>query len=100
MAAKRKTDLETEVDIRTENWISVNRSEDALQWEAWTNWRKANAGANAQPDNLTVPSPFPPTTMTSVKEYLETVGMMRSVCGWKKGRDRISQNPSAWMGEV
>lgn len=100
MPPKRKTDLETEVEIRVENWISVNRAEDSMQWEAWTNWRRANAGAHAQPENLTVPSPFPPTTMTSVKEYLETVGMLRSATGWKRGRDRIAKDPSAWMGEI
>lgn len=100
MPAKRKTDLETECDIRTENWVSVTRAEEPLQWEAWTNWRKANAGANAQPEGLTVPGPFPPTTMAAVNEYLETVGMLRTVNGWKRGRDRISKNPSAWMGEV
>lgn len=100
MAAKRKTDLETEVDIRTENWVAVTRAEDPMQWEAWTNWRRENAGAQAMPESLTVPSPFPPTTIAGVKEYLETVGMLRAATGWKRGRDRIAKDPSAWMGEV
>lgn len=100
MPAKRKTELETEVGIRVESWISVSRSEDPMQWDAWTNWRRQNAGAVAQPDNLTVPSPFPPTTIAGVREYLETVGMMRTANGWKRGASRISKDPSAWMGEI
>ena len=96
--ARQKSDLEIEVENRMAGWVAIGRQEEPMEWEAWTHWRQQNCGSKAQPESLTVPTPFPPITINAARDYLETIRKARLSMGWKRGADRVSNNPSAWMG--
>lgn len=93
-----KRDDEREVETLTENWISINRSDDPVAWEAWRKWRREQLGCVSAPNNFTVPTPFPPATVKAAKEYVAIVQLMRKVNGWNDSRSKINPNVSAWMG--
>ena len=53
---KRNSDLENEVDDLTGNWVAVNRQQEPIAWQAWTNWRKQEMRTLIEPESLTVPT--------------------------------------------
>lgn len=95
--AKRKSELENEIDDTCESWIAVNKNLDPAQWEAWTAWRKREMRTRLEPENLTVPTMFPPATVAAAKAYLETVRKIRLLVGWKDGTARLTNDPGAWQ---
>lgn len=98
--AKRKSEMENEVDDTLLNWVCVNRLEEPMEWQAWINWRRDNMGSRITPENLTVPTAFPPVTVSAAKQYLETVTKIRRLNGWTGGKAKLTTDPSAWMGEI
>lgn len=94
--AKRRID--NDVDDLTDTWISVNKDQDPAAWQAWTAWRRDQLHIVAQPDNLTIPSPFPPATIAAAKEYVAVLQQIRSSIGWKDSRAKLPTDFSAWMG--
>ena len=86
------------LDVLVENWVSINKFEDKMAWEAWIGWRKAQLRCHQEPESLTVPSPFPPTTVASAKEYTAALKEIRSAIGWKDSRAALPKDISAWMG--
>lgn len=95
--AKRKSELEIEVEIATENWIAINKKVDPVEWEAWTRWRRQELRSKIEPDNLTVPTPFPPITQAAAKEYIEVVRKIRKIIGWTGTNSRLPSDPSAML---
>lgn len=86
------------LDVLMEHWIGINKHDDPLAWAAWKDWRHAQLGCFQEPIAFTVPSPFPPTTVASAKEYIAVLKEIRSSIGWKDSRAKVPTNVSAWMG--
>jgi hypothetical protein len=91
---KPKTDYET--DALVADWISVNKAEDPVAWEAWRVWRADELGSHIEPDSFTVPTPFPPATVAAAREYIAIVRQLRAAIGWKSSKSRINSDVSAW----
>jgi len=96
--ARQRSDLEIEVDDAMRGWVAINRIENPMEWEAWIKWREENMRSFIRPENLTVPTEFPPLTVAAAKDYLEVVRKTRVMIGWSNGVKLLSKNPSAWMG--
>jgi hypothetical protein len=93
---KRRSD--SDIEDLVENWIGISKDQDPIAWQAWTAWRRDQLRVASMPDNLTVPSPFPPATIAAAKEYVAIVQQIRAAIGWKDSRSRLPTNISAWMG--
>lgn len=89
-----------QIEALTENWVSINKFEDKVAWLAWTNWRRSQMRCHQEPENLTVPTPFPPSTIGAAKEYVASVKIIRGAIGWKDTRSGLSTDVSAWMGQA
>lgn len=89
---------DNQLNILTENWVGINKFEDKIAWQAWTDWRRDQMKCSQEPENLTVPSPFPPSTIVAAKEYIAAVKIIRGAIGWKDSKAALSTNVSAWMG--
>jgi len=89
---------DNQLQILTENWVGINKFEDKMAWQAWTDWRRSQMKCMQEPENLTVPSPFPPSTIIAAKEYISAVKVIRGAIGWKDSKAALSTNVSAWMG--
>jgi hypothetical protein len=98
--AKQRTDLDTEVEIATSGWISVDRKIDPQAWEAWRYWRRIALGSLIEPKAFTVPSKFPPMTHIAVSQYIEAVRLIRRSGGWNDDRAQIPEHPEPWDGCV
>lgn len=98
--AKRKTDLESEIDILTEHWVSVSKKDNPLEYGAWLGWRKREMGSLIEPDNFTVPTALPPTTVAGAAAYFDAVRKFRKANNWNNSRSILPKDPSAWMGEI
>ncbi len=85
-------------ETMTKGWVEIKETEDPDQYQAWSHWRAENMNSFIQPKSFTVPSYYPPTTIAAVKEYFEAIKVSRRAIGWPKGIERLSKNPSAWMG--
>lgn len=97
--AKQRND-EKEIDILTENWISLNEKEDPDAFSAWVAWRKQQMGCNNHGKNLTVPAPYPPSSVSAAKEYIAIVQQIRKAVGWTSMKAKLKTDVSAWMGEL
>jgi len=97
--ARQETELDKEIQAIVRSWVVVNRVDDPMEYEAWRKWRAAEMRSYIEPDNFTVPSPFPPTTVAGAKDYLEAVRKIRVSIGWKNQAAKLPNNPGAWMGE-
>lgn len=86
------------IEILTDGWVSVNKFEDKMCWQAWTDWRRSQLKCMQEPENLTVPSEFPPSTVSAAKEYIAALKEIRNAIGWKDSRSKLSTDVSAWMG--
>jgi hypothetical protein len=96
--AKRRSDLEVEIDIALENWLAVEEAADRVPWEAWTNYRVNVLGIKTVFKKLTVPTQFPPSTIGAAKDYVD---VLKKICRLNGGgRSKVPDNPSAWMGEI
>lgn len=95
--AKRNDDRD--IEVLTENWISIGRKEDPVAWNAWRDWRRAQLGAQIEPDAFTVPTPFPPATIAAAREYIAIVQQIRASNGWKGQSAKLKTDVSAWMGQ-
>ncbi len=95
--AKRRTDLDDQIDEATADWVSISRGQDPVEWGAWTAWREREMRTHARPDNLTVPTPFPPATVSAAKAYLDVVQKIRRAQGWTAANSRLTTDPRAWM---
>lgn len=95
--AKRRSDLETDIDIALENWVAVDVAVDPVNWEAWTGYRVKTLGIKTEFKKLTVPTPFPPSTVGAAKDYVEILKKIRRLHG---GRSTLPNDPPAWMGEI
>lgn len=89
-----------DVDSLVDSWISVNRKEDPAEWKAWYEWRRASLGSFTEPDNFTVPTPFPPTTQAAAKAYVEAVRQLRKSIGWNTTRARLNDDVRAWWADA
>ena len=96
--AKRKSDFEAQIDADVEGWVAVRKSANQAEWHAWTNWRRENANTRLEPDNLTVPTMFPPTTVAAANNYLDVVKRIRKLVNWSDKYSHVSSDPKAWMG--
>lgn len=88
-----------DVETLTENWISINRKEDPIAWQAWRDWRRTQMGSQIEPESFTVPTPFPPATIAAAREYIGICQQIRSSNGWKGGSSRLKTDVTAWMGQ-
>ncbi len=95
--AKKRSDLEVDIDVAVENWVAVDQAVDPINWEAWTNYRRNALGLKTEFKKLTVPTPFPPSTIGSAKDYVEVLKKIRRLHG---GRLNVPNEPAAWMGEI
>lgn len=101
MARKRQNStLESDIDDAVGGWMGITRSDDLVEWQAWTDWRRKFAGAMCEPDGLTVPTPFPPQTVQAANDYLEVVRKMRRLVGHREGIKRISNDPYAYRTDA
>lgn len=91
-----KRSQEFAVEVLVEDWITINRKQDPVAWTAWHDWRRAEMGSCIEPENFTVPSPFPPATVAAAKEYLAIVQQIRKSIGWNSGRASLQTNVTAW----
>jgi hypothetical protein len=98
--AKRETDLDREIDALTTHWVAVNRKENPIEYSAWLGWRKQEMRSFIEPENFTVPTAFPPTTVTGAQAYFDVVRKIRKCVGWRTMRANLPKDPSAWMGEI
>lgn len=94
--AKRSDDRD--VEILTENWISINKKQDPIAWQAWADWRRNELRSLIDPENFTVPTPFPPSTVAAAKEYIAIVQQIRKSVGWNDSRAQMPKSVGAWMG--
>lgn len=94
-----KRNNEKNIDDIFTGWVSVNRQEDPMEWNAWKTWRRQNIGSSSEPENFTVPSPFPPSTILGAKAYAEDVQRIRRSIGWNGTAATINiGRVSAYMG--
>ena len=96
---RRKSDLETEIDIATEEWVAVDSKIDPLEWQAWTAYR-SSLGMNYPFEKLTVPTKLPPATIGAAKAYVDTLRNIRRLHGGDAWRRPLPVDPSAYMGEI
>lgn len=96
--AKPETDLDKEIQAIVRPWVVVNRVDDPMEYEAWRKWRAEEMNSFIEPDNFTVPSQFPPTTVAGARDYFEAVRKIRASIGWKNQAAKLPPNPSAWLG--
>lgn len=94
--AKREVDYD--VDELTKDWIGINKFDDAEAWQAWFEWRRDQLKCNQEPIGFTVPSSFPPTTVSGCREYIAILQKVRSSIGWKSSGARLPKDVSSWMG--
>lgn len=97
MAKKYKND-EADLDEMMEGWCVVNKHQDPVAWSAWTRWRQDQMKSKIEPDNLTVPTNMPPSTIAAVREYFAIVRFARNCIGWRDTKSNLPKDPSAWMG--
>lgn len=86
------------LEVLMENWTSINKFENKMAWEAWVGWRRDQLGCAQEPESLTVPSTFPPSTINAAKEYTAALKEIRGAIGWKDSRAALPKDISAWMG--
>lgn len=93
---KRPTDLDTKINIAVETWTSVHRREDAFEWTAWRDWLRDQLHCISEPENFTVPTPFPPSTIQAARDYIAVRRMIRSAIGWKDWRSKLPDDVYAY----
>lgn len=86
------------VEVIVEDWVSVNKFDDPLAWEAWKNWRFSQLRCHIEPTAFTVPSIFPPTTVSAAREYIASLRQIRKAIRWTDSRAKLPNDVSAWMG--
>lgn len=94
--AKRSDDRD--IETMTEDWISINEKEDVQAFEAWASWRSQQMGCHNFGHNMTVPTPFPPTSVSAAREYIAVVQQIRKAIGWNGTKAKLKTDISAWMG--
>lgn len=94
MAGKRSD--EHELEILTNGWVAVNQMADSLEWKAWRDYRRFVLHAYAEPQNFTVPTPFPPSTEMAAKTYVVALKAIRRMIGWNDRRAQLPNDPAPW----
>jgi hypothetical protein len=98
--AHKETELDKEVAALTANWVAVSKKEQPLEYNAWRGWRIREMRSFIEPDNFTVPTELPPTTVAGAQAYFDVVKKIRKCIGWRTQRSHLPKDPSAWMGEL
>lgn len=99
MVKKPPTDADRQLEIAMEGWMGINRQENPVEWQRWITFRREYLGSTLTIDNLSVPSPFPPTSQDAIQRYLDAVALSRRCIGWsgqKRTPETHWQRPRLW----
>ncbi len=73
---------------------AISWDHDFLNWYAWVSWRASAVNLRYQPENLTVPGQWPPTTSAGVEVELSRESSLRKELAEEhKGRSRNVWRP-------